>query len=153
MIIDDDSISTMVTTWAAKGCNIFRDIEAVQSGRDGLDMLARVCEGSVVAPDVILLDLNMPVMNGFDFIEHFEKLSFPGKKNISIAILTSSDNQEDIDRAKSLGIEHYLSKSLSPRDLQDLLISLYSKTKPGLASDYVATSRQNAHVNSVVSGI
>ena len=129
LIIDDDSVCTLITTWAAKNAGIFKDIQSVASGREALGILEQVRHGSATAPDIILLDLNMPVMDGFDFMEQVNELSFPEKKRISIIILSSSDNPKDVRRAKALGVEHYLLKSLSPTDLQRNLISLSRKRK------------------------
>lgn len=127
LIIDDDRVCTLVTTWAAKKTGIFEDIQSVSSGREALGIFKQVCKGRIAAPDVILLDLNMPVMNGFQFIECINRLTFPNKKNMSIVILTSSDNAIDIQRARSLGIEHYLLKPLDVKDLQSTLFSLCSR--------------------------
>lgn len=129
LIVDDDSTSTLITTWAAKNAGIFRDIESVRSGREALNIFEQICTGTTAAPDFVLLDLNMPVMNGFDFMERVNALLFPGKERICIIVLTSSDDPRDIMRARSLGVEHYLLKSLGPKDLQSRLISLSRKRK------------------------
>lgn len=129
LIIDDDKIFTVITTWVAKNSGIFTDIQSVPNGRDAVDIFEHVCKGTMAAPDLILLDLNMPLMNGFDLIEYIKDLTFPNKKSMSIVILTSSDNRIDIERAKSLGVEHYLLKSLSLKDLQSSLLSLYRNTR------------------------
>ena len=132
LIIDDDIVFTVITTWVAKNSGIFTDIQSVPNGRDAVNIFVQVSKGTMAAPDLIVLDLNMPVMNGFDFIEYIRDLTFPNKKGMSIVILTSSDNRIDIERAKSLGIEHYLLKSLSLKDLQSSLLSLYGNTRTDL---------------------
>ena len=127
LIIDDDKVSTFITAWVAKDSGIFNDIQSVTNGRKALDLFEEVCKGTATAPDLILVDLNMPLMSGFEFIECLTQLTFAGKKNMSIVILSSSDNAIDIQRAKSLGIHHYLLKSLSLKDLRSSLFALYRK--------------------------
>lgn len=124
LIIDDDSVSTFVSTWAAKNSGIFRQIQSVETGRQGLELLEQASHGKMAVPDIILLDLNMPVMSGFEVMEHMKAMCFPGEKTISVVILTSSDNPEDIQRSRSLGAEDYLVKPLSVAELQARLVRL-----------------------------
>ena len=72
---------------------------------------------SVVNSDVILLDLNMPVMDGFTFLEAFQRLKLPRKDAVNIIIVTSSDDARDRERAKEMGITRYLTKPLSEANL------------------------------------
>ncbi len=54
----------------------------------------------------LLLDLNMPVMGGFDFMERFNGLNLKIKDKITIVVLSSSINQTDVERAKNMGAAH-----------------------------------------------
>lgn len=127
LIIDDDNISSYINTRVAQKTGLFREIRSVSSGKDALEIFMEVCKGTVAPPDVVLLDLNMPVMNGFDFIEALKGLDYPEKKRLHIVILTSSDHKADIDRAHAMGIQHYLVKSMTMKDLQATIFSLYNK--------------------------
>lgn len=129
LIIDDDHISSFVNTRVAETCGLFNDVRAVHNGKEALDLFHQVSQGNATAPDVILLDLNMPVMNGFDFIEALEGVSYPQKNRLKIVVLTSSDNKVDIERARAMGIKHYLVKSLTAKDLQQTIFSLYNEQK------------------------
>lgn len=127
LIVDDDSISNYIYTKVAATSGLFKSIRTVHNGKDALEVFDKVCQGVEQPPDVVLLDLNMPLMNGFDFIINLQNLTFPGKEHLSIVILTSSDNPRDIERAQDLGIEHYIVKSVSANDLQATIFSLYNK--------------------------
>jgi CheY-like chemotaxis protein len=70
-------------------------------------------------PEYILLDLNMPILDGFGFVEALQKEASTKSllPHLKIIIVTSSINPKDIQRAKNLGIEHYLTKPITPAAL------------------------------------
>ena len=129
LIIDDDSICSFINTRVAQTCGAFEQITSLHNGQDALDFFNDVCAGTTPAPDVILLDLNMPLINGFDFIKEFQKLPVPGKEKIEIVILTSSEQAHDIERARNLGVHHYLLKPLTVNHLQSTIFSLDKKLR------------------------
>jgi CheY-like chemotaxis protein len=127
LIIDDDNICNFVNTRVAAKSGLFKEIRTVNNGKDALAIFTEAGKGTVAAPDLVLLDLNMPVMNGFDFMEALNCLPYPKKERLNIVILTSSDNIIDIDRARAMGIQHYLVKSLTVKDLQATIFSLMNQ--------------------------
>ena len=76
---------------------------------------------NVFAPDIILLDLNMPVMNGFQFIEAFKKLNFDNKENVRIVIVSSSHSSADVEHARGLGVNEFILKPVSVEKLQAVI--------------------------------
>ena len=124
LIIDDDAICSFINTRVAQTSGMFLQIHTVHNGQDALDFLQSTSREKDVSPDVILLDLNMPLINGFDFINALKNMPLVNKENISIVILTSSDDSKDIERAHALGIDHYLQKPLTVNDLQATLFAL-----------------------------
>ena len=127
LIIDDDSICNFINTRVAQTAGIFKEIRSVHNGKEALDIFEEVNKGRGTIPDVILLDLNMPVLHGFDFIQALRDMAFPNKDRLSIIILTSSDNAIDLQRARTLGIDHYLMKPLTVNDLQTTIFALENK--------------------------
>lgn len=124
LIIDDDSVCNFISTRIAETSGFLRDIRSVSNGKGALEIFDQAGKGIIAAPDIILLDLNMPVMSGFDFIRALNRLEVPNKESISIIILTSSDNIVDRQHAVALGIKHYLLKPLTLNNLQSVLFSL-----------------------------
>ena len=89
--------------------------------------LKRCANGAEVCADLkrsvgdlplgVILDLKMPVMDGFGFLEAFKQADFPDKERVKIIILTSSIHPEDIQRAKDYGVTSYLTKPLREEGL------------------------------------
>lgn len=72
-------------------------------------------------PEIIFLDINMPIMNGWEFLEEFGKLRSSLKKKIDIYLLSSSTDKEDIDRAKSNSLViDYIVKPLTSEWLENI---------------------------------
>ena len=127
LIVDDDSICSFINNRVAETTGMFSNILSVHNGQDALAFFEQVSEGKAQPPDVILLDLNMPVLNGFDFIEALRGLSFPNKEKIAIIILTSSADSSDLERAQAMGVDRYLLKPLTVNELQTTIFSFGCK--------------------------
>ena len=121
LLVDDDEISIFIITKLLESSGLAREIHAVGNGQVALDLIASTFGGTSFLPDLILLDLNMPVMDGFRFLEAFKKLRLPNKENVKIIIVTSSEDPCDLWRAKEMGISGYLTKPLSREALLQVL--------------------------------
>jgi two-component system, chemotaxis family, chemotaxis protein CheY len=98
------------------------DIIDALNGQEGLDKLVK-------NPDVnlILLDINMPLMNGLEFIKKVKDL---GKyDNIPIIIVSTEGKEEDTMRGLTLGAKGYVKKPFQPRDLHTLIEKLYPEDR------------------------
>jgi CheY-like chemotaxis protein len=121
LLVDDDSICNFLNTKMLQRLGFMNDIHTASNGREALELLSEYSERSKDFPDVILLDLNMPVMDGFAFLEAFQKLQLENINKIKIIIATSSNNPQDISRAKQMGISRYLTKPLQEESLSKAL--------------------------------
>jgi CheY-like chemotaxis protein len=72
-------------------------------------------------PDIVLLDLNMPILDGFGFLEEFKRLDLANHDQVQIIVVSSSENPEDIKRAKNLGASRYIAKPLLEETLRKAL--------------------------------
>lgn len=92
-------------------CAALRRIEGIVlvEGTDGADALRKLDE---IKPDVIMTDLNMPIMDGFTFIQQLR--TRPGLERIPIIVLTTEGALQDQERAKSLEVAAYVTKPIRP---------------------------------------
>jgi CheY-like chemotaxis protein len=121
LLVDDDEIFNFLNTKVLQGMGFAGEIHSALNGKQAIDLLNEYYSGISTAPDVILLDLDMPVLDGFGFIEAFRRLNMPNKENTHIIIVTSSNNPNDVAKAKELGITRYLTKPLTKEDLKAVL--------------------------------
>lgn len=120
-IIDDDPIFVFGTKKIMELANFCENFMVFHNGEEALNHLQPIIEvGRESIPDVILLDLNMPIMDGWEFLDEFTRI--PCKKQIVIYIVTSSVDPADVERAKTYDkVSNYLVKPISSRKLQQIL--------------------------------
>jgi len=115
LLVDDESIFNFLHKRMLELAGLVDEIHISLNGVQALDFLTTNLAGNL--PDVILLDLSMPVMDGLSFIDTFNQLDVPNKEKISIVVITSSLAERDRLRAKELGIKHYLVKPVDQEEL------------------------------------
>lgn len=121
LLVDDDKICNFITEATLNRLGIAKEIHSALNGKEALDLINDYFTGDRAIPDIILLDLNMLIMDGFQFIEAFKRLDYQKKEKVLIVVLTSSENPEDIIKAKKLGVDHYLTKPLNEAKLLAML--------------------------------
>jgi CheY-like chemotaxis protein len=122
LLVDDDPISHLINRKVLQRIGLMT-VDTANNGKDALMHVGTASHKGEQMPGAIFVDLNMPVMDGFGFIEAFNKLNLPKKESIRLAILTSSYNPSDRARAKELGVTHYLTKPATEYALRAVLES------------------------------
>ena len=117
LLIDDDYIFNFLNQNMLERIEFTSEIYTALNGKEALNLLGYSAPPRFI-PDIIFLDLNMPIMDGFDFLEAFKKLNFPNKEKVIIVVVTSSENPTDIKKARQFGIAHYLLKPINEKDLR-----------------------------------
>jgi len=117
LLIDDDKVSLMLAARILEKTGLATEINAAWNGVEAIAFLNHYFDRSMALPDVILLDLNMPVMDGFSFIEAFRKLPVVNVTKVQIIVVSSSNDKRDITKAFSMGVKDYLVKPLRHDDL------------------------------------
>jgi CheY-like chemotaxis protein len=94
-------------------------IEIKQNGKEGLQYLA-TCAREGNPPELVLVDLKMPVMDGFEFVDAYRKMNLP-EDFTRIVMLTTSSNPKDIEKMQEKGITDFFDKPLTEEKLMLLL--------------------------------
>lgn len=119
LLIDDDSTFQFIGKALLKYVGVPpENIQSALSGKHAIDLLTSFYSAGKAIPDLILLDLNMPIMDGFGFLDAFNKLEYPDKEKAKIIVLTSSQNSTDMERARKFGVTRYMTKPLQEEALR-----------------------------------
>jgi CheY-like chemotaxis protein len=116
LLIDDNYIDNFVTRKILEGSNFAENIIVVRSATDAINSLR---DGSI-KPDVIFLDVRMPLMGGFEFLEEYDKIDID-KKDIKIFMLSSSLDPLDMRKSSdNKYITQFIHKPLTQKALEEL---------------------------------
>lgn len=121
MLIDDDEATNFLNAHIIKKQEITEQLLIAHNGVNALNVLKSYQQKSERTPELIFLDINMPVMNGFEFLEALDELYPDYRQSGLIVMLTTSLNPDDIKRVSALGITEFITKPLSKRKLNSLI--------------------------------
>jgi CheY-like chemotaxis protein len=122
-IIDDDKIFTYVLAKQMKVVNFCENLLVFHNGLEAVKYLKPILESPEVLPDVILLDLNMPIMDGWQFLDEFVK--FKVTKKITVYIVSSSIDVADHAKAATYkAISNFYIKPISRENLEEILTEI-----------------------------
>jgi CheY-like chemotaxis protein len=121
-VIDDDKIYHFLLKNLLKQNGIDVNSTFFNNGHDAIEVLKNNEADTI--PDLILLDINMPIMNGWQFLEEYKKIVANLPKTSAIYMISSSNNDEDINRAKEFAeiVKDYFLKPICKEDLDKIFI-------------------------------
>lgn len=123
MLVDEDEIDNIINQKIIESNNFSEEILVFQAGQDALAYLSENAGNADRLPEIIFLDINMPIMDGFQFLEEFENLEASIHGKCRIIMLSSSISPRDIDRAASNRfVIKYLNKPLNSRYLEAITV-------------------------------
>lgn len=119
LLIDDDETTNFLTRITIKKTNLGIVIDDCQNGQEGLEFFQDLQKNpNAVAPDIILLDLNMPILDGWQFLDEFQQFN----SNAHVYIMSSSNYPEDIEKASTYPlVKGYIVKPLTTEKAIELL--------------------------------
>lgn len=126
LLIEDDEEDILLAERAIKRANIWNRLDVVRNGQEALDYLyhqgAYTDPKKAPRPGLILLDLSLPGIDGRDVLDKL--CSDPERKNIPVAIVSTSDYEKDIEFGRARGVKHYIIKPAQPDNLLTILESI-----------------------------
>jgi CheY-like chemotaxis protein len=119
VLIDDSDIDLFIQKRFLEVYQFSKTLTSYRSAEEALENLSAAWEQT--APDVIFLDLNMPNLDGFGFLEGFKALPNEVREKSKIVVLTSSNSQKDRAQAFTYkNVVHFVTKPLKQSDIEDL---------------------------------
>jgi len=119
LLIDDSTSDNFIHTRRIKSADVAEKIVVKKNGKEALEYLTtQLADSSYQQPELIFLDINMPVMDGWEFLEEYDKLMSNQKARIVLAMLTTSTAPRDRARAMEFNkLSTFLEKPLTEADL------------------------------------
>ncbi|MFN6945542.1 MAG: response regulator [Cytophagaceae bacterium] len=116
LLVDDDYVNNFITERLLRKSGLAREVKAVRNGEEALTYLA---EAKNTLPELILLDINMPEMDGIDFLKYFKKMILD--KNVRVILLTGSINSDYENTLANLGFPDIIPKPFTEEKLWEVL--------------------------------
>jgi CheY-like chemotaxis protein len=121
LLLEDEPADAFLVKMALKEGRVFANLHHVVDGREGLDFLQKIGKyANAPRPDLIFLDLNMPRMNGSEFLSEVKVDS--SLNDIPVVVLTTSEVENDVVRSYKLGAASYISK---PVDMPQFMAAIH----------------------------
>lgn len=123
VLLIDDNISTLyIQKRMLSKHGKFNSVLTFSEANIALDYLRAISLNFIKKPQLILVDLDMPLMNGWEFIEEYNQLAEDVIAHTRLFILTTSNNPTDVEKSKEVkGVSSFIKKPLSKQDLDNIL--------------------------------
>ncbi len=124
-VVDDDDIYQFTIKRTMELLNLAKKVHVFSDGEEALDFILENVKNVQILPDIILLDINMPIMDGFQFMEEYVKIKNKSDKKIKIYMVSSSVDPVDMEKAKKIkDICDYIIKPIWPDQLTEIVSSM-----------------------------
>ncbi|WP_235295849.1 response regulator [Portibacter marinus] len=126
MLIDDSEADNFLHKRVITKADVCEEVVVTYSAPEALEYLKTAVNGEYACPEIVFLDINMPGMNGWDFLKEYEKLPKKMQAQMIVCMLTTSEAQEDRDKAKEFGIvKEFSTKPLTQEMLLKIVAEFY----------------------------
>ena len=124
MLVDDNDTDNFISKRIIEITKFANEVEVKNSGKKALDYLKEHENNINKLPNLIFLDINMPIVDGFVFLYEFEKFNDNVKKKCKVIILSSSDNKRDIDKIVNNNyVIKFITKPLTEHSLSEIKLN------------------------------
>lgn len=126
LLVDDDTTTNFLNKRLFSRLGVMDDLYVATNGLVALEILQNMCATSDTGcPALILLDVNMSVMNGFEFLDAFNQLPPALREQVVVVVLTTSTSPHDMERARQLRAAGTLNKPLTEAKIRTLLLEYF----------------------------
>jgi CheY-like chemotaxis protein len=132
LLVDDDDTTNYLNRRLLTDMKVAKEIKVLKNGREALDYLSKACaaipDDAYKCPDLIFLDIKMPTMDGFEFLEEYQRLGLDAGDHVIILMLTSSASFYDLERIRSFKkVKKHYSKALTNHDVREILKEFFQQ--------------------------
>lgn len=120
MLVDDDPVNNFLNQRLLEKLAVTNQLLVALNGQEAFALLDQHCPDKA-CPALILLDVNMPVMNGFEFLFTYQQLPRARREAIVVVMLTTSLHPQDVERGRQLHVASFLTKPLTEEKVNKLL--------------------------------
>ncbi len=121
-LIDDDPAFVFITEKIIEKTNHFKEVKVFDNGLYALNYLKENLNNDTHLPNIIFLDLSMPIMDGWQFLDEYALLEIKNKSKITVYICSSSISPYDITRAKSISdVTDFIIKPITKEKLTEIV--------------------------------
>jgi CheY-like chemotaxis protein len=132
LLVDDDQTTNYLNQLLLKRLAVTNKILVALNGQEALALVEEHCQHATEeCPALILLDVKMPVMDGFAFLEAYNQLALTHQQAVIIVMLTTSLHPQDVDRIEKLNIAGFLNKPLTEGKINEVLEKHFNRHLPG----------------------
>jgi DNA-binding response OmpR family regulator len=114
LLVEDDPDHEMLTIRALKKSNIANEVRVARDGEEAIEML---CGANPIRPQVVLLDLKLPKIDGLEVLRRIRECT--STQLLPVVVLTSSDEERDVVRSYQLGVNSYIRKPVNFSDFAE----------------------------------
>jgi len=131
LLVDDNPADNYYNQYIIKDADVCQNVQIAINGVEALAYLRKSAESgnneSFPKPDIIFLDVNMPRMNGFEFLEEYQHLDERMKSKVLVVMLTTSLNPEDKQKAMSFKeVDEFINKPLTTETLHKIVGKVFT---------------------------
>jgi CheY-like chemotaxis protein len=123
LVIDDDDINIFIIKKIVEKTGLAINMTSKANGQQAIDFIKETLTNPETFPHLMLIDINMPIMNGWEFVEAYQMLNV--QQSVDMYILSSSVYENDIEKTKSYSsVKGFISKPLSIERLRELVLTI-----------------------------
>ncbi len=130
LLVDDDDTTNYLNKRLLKEMKVASEVKTLNNGQEALDYLHKACgsekDPAYPCPDLIFLDIKMPVMDGFSFLDEYQKGGLDNEGHVIVLMLTSSASFYDLQRLKNYNkVKKHYSKALTKYDVKEIMAEYF----------------------------